>query len=255
VPRLLRGGSARLMELLGGSAVRNHGFGQSGLLAKTRWQAARLLHFAARDISDAYLHFITAWPDPRTVAPRTSPDPGNWEDHKTYTVDRSELMMLHDSLTYLPDCVLAKVDRASMASSLETRVPLLDHRVVEHAWTIPHDQKCRDGVGKWCLRQVLYRHVPRDLVDRPKFGFGAPLAQWLRGPLRDWAQSLLSADAVERWGVLDSAAVTRLWHGHLTGSADTIALLCPLLMLQAWMQESRSAPPKAVRRPATAKVG
>ncbi len=140
-----------------------------------------------------------------------------------------------DTLTYLPDDILTKVDRASMAVSLEARVPLLDHRVVEYAWRLPTGHKLRDGIGKWPLRQILYRHVPRHLVDRPKAGFAIPLGDWLRGPLRDWAETLLDADRLAARGFVDPAPVRAAWRQHLDGEGMGRAEdLWGVLMLEAW---------------------
>lgn len=181
-----------------------------------------------------YRDLVSQWRGALPINGVTEPltlvaDPGRWPALSSF----SECMMAVDTLTYLPDDILVKVDRAAMAASLETRVPFLDPRVIDFAWRLPLHQKVRDGQGKWLLRQLLYRHVPRELVERPKQGFGVPIEHWLRGPLRDWAEDLLSPAALTADGLLDPVPIRAMWQRHLSGRNVQYALW-NVLMFQAW---------------------
>ena len=187
-----------------------------------------------------YLHLVSDWHDPASVVI------GGHEPPTLLTgnvpalngLDNFQRMMALDMLTYLPDDILTKVDRAAMGVSLETRVPFLDHRVVKFAWSLPHSMKLRDGQTKWALRQVLYRHVPKALIERPKMGFGVPIDSWLRGPLREWAEDLLSETRLKREGFFNPAPIRQKWAEHLSGQRNWRYHLWDVLMFQAWLKES-----------------
>lgn len=148
-------------------------------------------------------------------------------------------MMVMDSITYLSDDILVKLDRAAMASSLETRAPFLDHKLIEHVWKIPHSLKIKNGKGKFILRQILDRYVPNALTERPKMGFGIPLAEWLRGPLKDWAENLLDEKILRHEGYFNSELIKNKWKEHLTGKKNWQYDLWDVLMFQAWINENK----------------
>jgi asparagine synthase (glutamine-hydrolysing) len=172
--------------------------------------------------------------------PRAHEDP--WQSaYAPESLGFVEEMMLLDLTTYLPDDILTKVDRASMAVALEARVPLIDHRVVEFAWTLPTGFRIRNGVTKAPLRDLLGQFVPRALFERPKAGFGIPVGDWVRGPLREWAEGLLSPTRLRDGGILHPERVRALWDGHVDGKTNTGPAVWSVLMLQAWLAENRLA--------------
>jgi asparagine synthase (glutamine-hydrolysing) len=173
---------------------------------------------------------------------------GRWDSFP----DLLHRMMCQDFTTYLPDEVLVKVDRAAMAVSLETRIPLLDHRIVEFAWSLPVSLKQRGQRGKWLLRQVLYRYVPPRLVERPKQGFAAPIEQWLRKELRPWAEELLDESRLRREGFFQERTISRKWNEHLRGNGDWGRPLWNVLMFQAWWETQKDKRKALVPIPASA---
>ena len=185
-----------------------------------------------------YARLISLWPDAALVADQQA-YPWNDTAFARSIPDLVARLRAMDMVTYLPDDILTKLDRATMATSLEGRVPLLDHRVVEFAWRIPRDRLIRNGESKWLLRQILYRHVPRALMQQPKMGFSIPLGDWLRGPLRAWADDLLSEAALANSGFIDTQAVRAIWAGHISGRLNRPHHLWVILMLQAWLRRWR----------------
>lgn len=190
--------------------------------------------------NEIYRFFTSHWFQPEKVVI-------NGSEPITFHTDNSfgclpnflDSMMLTDLRTYLPDDILVKVDRAAMSTSLETRVPFLDHRVVEFAWSLPLSYKVRNGQGKWILRQVLNRYVPKHLIDRPKMGFGVPLASWLRKPLREWAGTLLAEDRLLCEGFFNPKPIRRAWADHLSGKCNLQYHLWDILMFQVWLEEQK----------------
>jgi asparagine synthase (glutamine-hydrolysing) len=190
-----------------------------------------------RSPEELYLGLVSAWKSPNALVLGGEEYPTAIRDRAQWAAlpDFAQRMMFLDLITYLPDDILAKVDRASMGVSLEARVPLLDHRVVEFAATLPLHLKIRHGEGKWLLRQVLYRYVPPALIERPKMGFGVPIDAWLRGPLRAWADDLLADDRLRREGFLDPVPIREKWRAHLGGGRNWQYYLWNVLQFQAWL--------------------
>lgn len=217
--------------------------GMSGITRagdKAHKLAARLSR--VRDLDNLYKSLVSEWQDPAQVVtgengPVQEPQSLLADPLPASGVELHQLrMMYRDCVTYLPDDILCKVDRAAMSVSLETRVPFLDHRVAEFAWQLPLNMKIRNGQGKWALRQLLYKYVPQRLIDRPKAGFGVPIGDWLRGPLRAWAESLLDERRLHAEGYFHPAPIRAKWAEHLSGRRDHAASLWVVLMFQAWLE-------------------
>ena len=189
---------------------------------------------------EMYSALVSHWTPDSVVAGKI--EPSTALTNLNYWLDGTDIIrqtMFLDLVSYLPDEILVKVDRASMAVSLEARVPLLDYRVVEFAWRLPLAMKVRAGQGKWILRQLLYRYVPRALVERPKMGFGVPVDAWLRGPLRQWAAHLLAETRLKREGFFVPALIQKKWAEHLSGNRNWGTHLWDVLMFEEWLERER----------------
>ncbi|EGZ6803611.1 asparagine synthase (glutamine-hydrolyzing) [Vibrio cholerae] len=195
----------------------------------------------ARDIEDLYTRVVSNWDLDEPLVKNTAVEKLPFLSDLTELSHLNDLekMMLWDKQSYLMDDVLVKTDRATMACSLEGRVPLLDHRIAEFAASLPIHLKYRGGKGKWLLREVLYRYVPKKLIERPKKGFSLPIAEWLRGPLKDWANVLLDSDRIDKEGFLMSELVQKKWREHLAGKRDWSSQLWSVLMFQLWLEKNK----------------
>lgn len=208
----------------------------------------RLANYARQpDLESLHRAMVSVWRFPEAAVPGAAHPPSLLDDHlppRGHLGDVERMMQL-DMLSYMVDDILAKVDRATMAVALESRAPFLDHRVVEFAWSLPETMKLRGGQTKWLLRQVLYRHVPQALIERPKMGFEVPIGLWLRAGLKDWAAALLDPARLAREGNFDPAVIGTLWQQHLSGRFNWGAQLWNVLMVQAWLEydgKERSGP-------------
>jgi asparagine synthase (glutamine-hydrolysing) len=201
-------------------------------------KAHKLAQVLALDSDSAiYQRLVSTWPDSVVLGSRGFMNLSQaWEELTDFEAAEHHMMAI-DALTYLPDDILCKVDRAAMGVSLETRVPLLDHRVVEYAWRLPLHMKVRNGQGKWILRQLLYNYVPKELVERPKMGFGVPIGDWLRGPLREWAENLLNESRLLQEGYFNPIPIRQKWVEHISGRRNWQYELWNVLMFQAWLEQ------------------
>jgi len=205
-------------------------------------KAHKLAEILAADTPEAiYRNLVSHWKSPAAIV-CNSQEPITSLTNQIRLTNVSGLehrMMFLDAISYLPDDILTKVDRAAMGVSLETRVPFLDHRVVEFAWRLPLNLKIRGGQGKWLLRKMLYKYVPREMIERPKMGFGVPIDSWLRGPLREWAEELLNENRLKREGFFNSEPIRLKWQEHLSGQRNWQYYLWDILIFQAWLESTR----------------
>ena len=191
-------------------------------------------------IDELYQRLVSQWQDPSGLV-KDSVEPLTVltdQSRKPVCSNFIESMMAMDMLSYMVDDILVKVDRAAMGVSLETRVPFLDQNVVELAWSLPLEYKLRNGVSKWVLREILYKHVPKELIERPKMGFGVPLNDWLRGPLKSWAENLLNKQRITREGFFEPELIESLWKSHLNGKKNWGERLWAILVFQLWHEEN-----------------
>ena len=188
------------------------------------------------DINDLYDKIISFWSHSDNIVKNISIENTNEDINNYETISAIEKMMYTDMLTYLPDDILVKVDRAAMSVSLESRVPFLNHKIIEFTSRIPLHLKLRDNKTKWILKQILYNYVPKRLIERPKMGFGVPIDSWLRGPLKDWAENLLDAEKLDKQGLLNTEIIRKKWNEHLSGKRNWQYHLWGVLMFQSWYE-------------------
>jgi len=195
----------------------------------------------AKSFDDLYYILCSNWQNPSEVV-IDAKEPGTLLTQfkpELGKIDNQQKMMVLDFLTYLPDDILVKVDRSAMASSLETRAPFLDHKLIEYVWRIPQSYKLRNGHGKWILKKILGQYVPNNLIDRPKMGFGVPIENWLRGPIKDWAENLLNEKKLKQDGIFNSKIIRDKWQDHLSGKKNWHHDLWNILMFQSWINEKK----------------
>ena len=227
----------RVAALLGKFAAGSVGQRPGGWLDLLRNRSGRAAEIVAEGSREQFFKAaMSQWRNTEAIVTGGTPVSTVYDECAVGLQSYWDWMMQADTRCYLPDDILVKVDRAAMAASLETRVPMLDHRIVEFAWRLPFRFKVRDGVGKWILRQILYKHVPAEMVDRPKMGFSVPLDKWLRTDLRDWAEALLSEQALQAAGIINVHVVRREWEAFLSGSRIPPGRIWNVLMFQAWLE-------------------
>ena len=190
-------------------------------------------------IDELYLQLVSNWSNPESIVLNSSGAISQATSGIINSLQMNQIqkMMLMDTLTYLPDDILTKVDRAAMGVSLETRIPFLSCNVVDFAWHMPMNFKIRNGESKWALRQILYKYIPKEMIERPKMGFSVPIGVWLRGPLREWAEDLLDESRLRQEGFFDPTVIRKKWMEHLSGARDWQHQLWSVLMFQAWLEE------------------
>ncbi len=238
LPVSMRRGLAGMMTTLSPEAFNKFlGFLPYNRVGEKIHKAASVMESSS--IDELYLRLVSHWNNPESIVLNSS-EPITQLTSANSNISRLsqiQKMMLMDTLTYLPDDILTKVDRAAMGVSLETRIPFLNHNVVEYAWRMPMNFKVRNGEGKWALRQILYKYIPKEMIERPKMGFGVPIDSWLRGPLREWAEELLDESRLRQEGFFNPEQIRQKWREHLSGTRNWQHQLWDVLMFQAWLEE------------------
>lgn len=238
IPKPVRKGLAGILDIMPPAMMTtlNSVAPQNYKLANPTNKAEKIARILRGEKSDFYKSLVSHWDQPnQLVLGANEYVSTDWNDHEDLpAANFVEKMAFLDTVTYFPDDILTKLDRASMAVALEARVPLADHRVAAFAWSLPFDMKIRNGTSKWLLREVLYRYVPKKLIDRPKMGFGVPLDDWLRGPLKEWAEDLLNPSTLTSQNILNAKIISQAWQEHQSGRQNLGYHLWDILMFQSW---------------------